>query len=227
MAEPQRPRHPAHEKTAEQAAQQSQARMVGADPGQARAVRVPVQQLAQLDADVGDDPGHVGGPDFGVGQLGHQRVLQAHHEAQQHHGDRHEQACHPIQARAQHAEGQQQQRLQQQRQCVLAGQRMAARVVDQHGRAGGAGQKGQDGAERIQRQAGAEGQAVGRGGDDPGHVRGVAVHGEEAAGIGGAGHEGQRQAQVAVGAAGARGRGQGADVVHAASGTVTAGPLWK
>ena len=52
---------------------------------------VPVQQPAQLDAQVRDHAGHVRGADLGVRELGDHRVLKAHDEAQQHHGQRHEQ----------------------------------------------------------------------------------------------------------------------------------------
>lgn len=49
----------------------------------------------------------------------------------------------------------------------------------------------------------AQRQVVDHAGDDAGHVRGVALDGQVAAGIDGAGHRGQQQAQLPVGAAGA------------------------
>jgi hypothetical protein len=122
-----------------------------------------------------------------------------------HDGGRHEQGVDAFQARAQHAEGQQQHCFDQQRQRIFAGQAAAAPEVDSKRGAGGAQQEGQHGAAGIQRQVpGAKRQAVGRRGDCSRQVRGVAPHGEKAAGIDGAGHEGERHTEVAVGARAAR-----------------------
>ena len=43
---------------------------------------VDVQQLAQLDAQVRDQPSHVGGTDFCLGYFGDHGVLQTHDEAE-------------------------------------------------------------------------------------------------------------------------------------------------
>ena len=55
-----------------------------------RFLRVHIDHLAQFDADIGDDAGHVGGADFRVGNLGDDGVLQPHDEAQQDDGQGHE-----------------------------------------------------------------------------------------------------------------------------------------
>lgn len=47
---------------------------------------IPVKELAQFDADVRHDSGHVGGTDFGTGQSGDRGVPQTHDEAQERNG---------------------------------------------------------------------------------------------------------------------------------------------
>ncbi len=78
-------------------------------------IAVEVDQPAQLDADIGHHAGDMGGAHLGVGKLGDDRVLQAHDEAQQDHGQRHEKPGNQHQPRAEDAEQQQQCGFQRQR----------------------------------------------------------------------------------------------------------------
>jgi hypothetical protein len=72
--------------------------------------------------------------------------------------------------------------------------------MHQHCRAGRAEDKGEQGAQPGQRDVeGAQRHTVGHRGHDAGHMRCVLLDGKEAAGIDGAGHKGQRIAQVTVG----------------------------
>jgi len=202
VLEAQRSHHAAQAERAQQRQHQQQTPEIGRDfrlPQ--RAVGVPVGHLAQLDADVGHDAGHVGGADLDMRDLGDDSVLQPHHEAQQHHGQRNEEGVDPGQACAEDAEHQQKDRLEQQGQREAAVQAAAPDVVDQDRGAGRAEQEAEQRAERGQHQVGvAQHQVVGRAGDDAGHVRGVFAHRQEASGIDGAGNESQRHAQVPVGA---------------------------
>jgi len=136
--------------------------------------------------------------------LGDDRVLQAHHEAQQHHGQRNEEGVDPGQARAEDAEYQQKYSFKQKRQRKATMEAAAPDVVDEDRGAGRAEEKAEQRAEGGQHQVGiAQHQIVGRAGDDAGHVRGVFAHRQEAAGVDGAGDKRQRHAQVPVGAGGA------------------------
>jgi len=177
---------------------------------------VPVQELAQFDADVGDDAGHVGGADLRGRYLADQRVLQPHGEGQHQHREGHGKRRLPAQRGAHQAEQQQQHRLHQQRQRVFAAQAVLARPVHLDGGEGGAAGEGQQGADRAQYQAHiAQHQVVGQQRGKAGHVRGVHVHHQKAARIDGAGIEGQHGAQQPVGGRRAVLAGQVAQTSHA------------
>jgi hypothetical protein len=110
---------------------------------------------------------------------------------------------------AERAKTEQQQRLCHQRQREQAVQAPAAREVDQDRAAGRAGDEGQQRPEAGQVVTELpERQVVGHGRDDARHVRGVLVHGQEAARVGGAGDKGQHQAELVVGLRAAPASGQ-------------------
>jgi hypothetical protein len=73
-------------------------------------MRFPVEEPSQLDAQVGHHPGHVGGADLGLGDLGDDGILQAHDEAQQQHRGRHEHADEEFEVNPEQSEDQQQSR---------------------------------------------------------------------------------------------------------------------
>jgi hypothetical protein len=104
---------------------------------------VPIQQPADLDAQVGHDTGHVRRADLGLRDLRDDRVLQPHDETEQQHRGRHHQMRKGHQVGPQQAKQQQQRRFDHQGQCVGAMQLAAPGPVDHEGRTGGAGHEGQ------------------------------------------------------------------------------------
>jgi hypothetical protein len=177
---------------------------------------VPVKQFAQLDADVGDDAGHVRGANLRRRNLADQRVLQPHGEGQHQHRERHGKRRLPAQGGAHQPENQQQHRFDQQRQGVLAAQPVMPRPVHQNRRGGRAGCERQQHAERAQHQLDvAQHQVVSQHRREAGHVRGVSVNQQKATGVDGAGIEGQQPAEQPVGGRRAMLAGEMAQASHA------------
>jgi len=160
----------------------------------------PVEQLAQFDADVGHHARDVRCADFRMRELGDQRVLQAHHETEQHDRGRHEQPLHVDQMAAKQAEAQQQRSLEQQWNRKFAAQARTARPVDQERRGGRARQERDQRANAVHHQhVVAQDQFVRNRGNDAGHMGRVLLHREEAARVGRTGHEAQHARQPAIG----------------------------
>ena len=97
---------------------------------------IPIEKLADLDADIRDDAGHMRGADLGFGDLRNDRVLQAHYVAQQPYRRGHEQEPVVFQIRTEQSKAEQQHGFQHQRQRVFALCPPAPAPVD-HDRGGG------------------------------------------------------------------------------------------
>lgn len=101
---------------------------------------------------------------------------------------------------AEQTEADQQYRLKHKRQGILALQAETSPPVDQHRRAGRTCDKRQEGCQPSKHQANlAERQIVGHGGNDTGHMRGVLMNCQKAAGVDGSGNKGQKPCQMPIG----------------------------
>ena len=138
-----------------------------------------VDQVAQLDADVGDHPRDVRRPHAGVRDPGHDRVLQAHQETQPE-GQRGA-TSHPRHPQVRAPQCGQQERLGEDAEGVDAGQPPAPAGVDQKGGDDRARDEGRHEGE-VKGGVGqvADSEAVGERGHVARHVGGVQAHGVEA-----------------------------------------------
>ena len=158
---------------------------------------VDIDQVAQLNSEVGDQAGDVRGADLGVGALGYQRVLQAHDEAQQHHRIRHQGQAVRFNAGTKNAKHQKQNRLQQERAAVSAAQIASQRPTHHQRRGHGTAHEGQQGPQtNPDQQTLPQHRVVRHGRNHAAHVRGVHAHRQKASGIDGPGHKAQHRAQI-------------------------------
>jgi hypothetical protein len=160
---------------------------------------VPVEELSELDAYVGDHSGDVGGADHGLGDFGDDGVLEPHGEAEEGDGGRDKEVVTGSQMAAYQTEEQQQGGFDKEGESVLAVELSAAAPVDQDGGAGCTEEEGEQGAESCEEKTDfAKGKVVSHGGDDAGHMGGVLMHGEEAARIGCTSDKGEEKGQMAI-----------------------------
>ncbi len=161
-----------------------------------------------------------------MGNLGNHGVLQAHDEAQHHHGGGHEQPLVIAKVAAEQAKAQQQDGLQHQGQGIFAVQVFTPCPVDEDGGSGRASQEGQQRAKPLQDQPDLpQHQVVRHGRNDARHVGGVLLHGKEAAGVGGAGHEAEIAGKLPVGLRAAYPSGEVAQVGDGHGRCRAGGPL--